>query len=202
MINEDTKAKEKIVKQRIITIYVDGACRGNNQKDRDKRISGIGFHYKIDDFHYNGSMFVKAKTNIEAEFQAIEEGLKDITKDFIGKNHTILVKSDCLFCVDRLNYIFPLKSSRLLQFFNRIKKLEGNFKDVYYKHILRTSNTYADELANKGIDDYLLNKKPLDHIDLLTNLLKNCESEEIFKEIKEAIQHSSLKELKGILRIK
>lgn len=206
MINEVISAKEKENKQKAIFLYTDGACRGNNQKDRDKRISGIGFHYQLDGIQYSGSQFAeKEKTNNESEFKAILEGLSHILNNTNYKNEIIVVKSDCLYCVDRINNKYPIKAFRLLQYYNKIKKIEEKLNKVHYNHILRDNNYLADELANKGIDDYLMNNqnnKKLDHIDLLTNLLKDCESEEIFKEIKEAIQHSSLKELKEILRIK
>lgn len=204
MINEVIKAKEKKNKEQTIFLYTDGACRGNNQRDKSKRISGIGFHYKIDNIQYSKSQFVLAKTNNESEMEGIYEGLKDILHNSNYKNQIIIVKSDCLYCIDRLNNKYPIKAFTLLKFYNRIKTLEKQLNKVHYLHIFRDNNSIADNLANKGIDDYLLTnqQKSLDHIDLLTNLIKDCQSEEIFSQIKEAIKHSSLKELKGILRIK
>ena len=202
MIREDIKTKERINSQTSITLFVDGACRNNNQMDKSKILSGIGYHYTIDNLQYANSKYVNAKTNNESEYQAIYEGLNDIYNNFLCYNHTIIVKSDSRLCINQLKGVFKIKNPKLLQLWKNIKSLEKYFSFVKYDFISRNNNGLADELANKGIDDYLLsNKEPLDHITLLTNLLKDCNSEQTFKQIKESIQHSSLKELKGILRI-
>lgn len=202
MIREDIKTKERINSQLSITIFVDGACRNNNQMDKSKILSGIGYHYTIDNFQYANSKFVNAQTNNESEYQAIYEGLNDIYNNFHCNNHIIIVKSDSRLCINQLLGKFKVNNPKLHQFWKNVKFLEKNFKEVKYEFISRNNNGLADELANKGIDDYLFsNKEPLDYITLLTNLLKDCETEQTFKQIKEAIQDSSLQELKGILRI-
>ena len=77
------------------------------------------------------------------------------------KDEEITILSDSELVVKQRNYSYKVRAKQLKIIFREINNLEKCFKSVHYKHIPRESNRDADLLANKAIDEYVLNiEKP------------------------------------------
>ena len=137
----------------MLTINIDGASRGN------PGLSGIGIvisrgRQKISE--YNG--FIGSTTNNIAEYTALKKALKIAST---LKDDEITVLSDSELVVKQRNHSYKVRSKQLKIIFREINNLEKFFKSVTYRHVPRDINKEADLLANRAIDEYLLNiEKP------------------------------------------
>ncbi|MEM0456370.1 MAG: ribonuclease HI family protein [Nitrososphaerota archaeon] len=126
-----------------VEIYVDGASRGNPGP------AGIGIVLKLDSRTVCFKRFIGNKTNNEAEYLALLEGLKLAISVNAKK---VKVFSDSELIVKQLKGEFSVKETRLSKLYSEVKELE-RMLDVEYFHIPRESNKLADELANEAIDE-------------------------------------------------
>jgi ribonuclease HI len=79
------------------------------------------------------------------------------------EDNEITILSDSELVVKQRNHYYKVRSKRLKVIFREISNLEKSFKWVHYRHIPRENNRAADLLANKSIDEYVLNiDKPND----------------------------------------
>ena len=137
----------------MLTINIDGASRGN------PGLSGIGIvisrgGQKMSEY----KEFVGRTTNNYAEYTALKRALK-MASAF--KDDEISVLSDSELVVKQRNHSYKVRSKQLKTIFREINNLEKYFKSVSYRHIPRDLNREADLLANKAIDEYILNiEKP------------------------------------------
>ena len=132
-----------------MTINIDGASRGNPGP------SGIGIvltkgDLKIDEYRE----FVGDTTNNLAEYIALKKALK-IASTLDDDEITIL--SDSEVVIKQRNSLYKVRSKQLKIIFRQINNLEKYFRIVIYKHIPREKNGCADLLANKAIDEHILN---------------------------------------------
>lgn len=126
-----------------VEIYVDGASRGNPGP------AGIGIVLKLNSKTVCFKKFIGNKTNNEAEYLALLEGLKLA----VGINaKKVKVFSDSELIVKQLKGEFSVKEERLSKLHSEVKELE-KILDVEYFHVPRESNKLADELANEAIDE-------------------------------------------------
>jgi ribonuclease HI len=133
----------------LLTINIDGASRGN------PGLSGIGVVISCDGeilAEYNE--FIGNSTNNLAEYAALKKALK-IASNMNDDEITIL--SDSELVVKQRTHNYKVRSKRLKTVFREISNLEKSFKRVSYRHIPREGNRAADLLANKSIDEYVLN---------------------------------------------
>jgi ribonuclease HI len=133
----------------LLTINIDGASRGN------PGLSGIGVVISSDGeilAEYNE--FIGNSTNNLAEYAALKKALK-IASNMNDDEITIL--SDSELVVKQRTHNYKVRSKRLKTVFREISNLEKCFKRVSYRHIPREGNRAADLLANKSIDEYVLN---------------------------------------------
>ncbi len=126
-------------------VYTDGGARGNPGpgavgvivKDKNgKVVKEIG-------------KFIGKATNNEAEYKAVMEGLKTCAKSG-AENLDFYI--DSLLVVNQLNGDFKVKDKKIRTFWNEVKTLEKNFKEVSYTHIPRTKNFQADRIVNDVLD--------------------------------------------------
>jgi ribonuclease HI len=132
-----------------LTINIDGASRGN------PGLSGIGVviskdGQKIAEY----KEFVGNTTNNLAEYLALRKALK-IASALDDDEITIL--SDSELIVKQRNRSYKVRSKQLKIIFREVNNLEKYFKSVSYRHVPRENNSAADLLANKAIDEYVLN---------------------------------------------
>jgi len=126
-------------------IFVDGASRGNPGP------AGAGIVItKNDRLIEKHGYFLEKKTNNQAEYFALLFGIFLITEHFcIEKN--IIFFSDSELLVRQINGLYRVKNQLLLPLFNRAQEAMAQI-DYKIKHIPRSENSYADAMANKGID--------------------------------------------------
>ncbi|MGA7541540.1 MAG: ribonuclease HI family protein [Nitrososphaeraceae archaeon] len=139
----------------MLTINIDGASRGNPGP------SGIGLVISREGekiAEYNE--FIGNSTNNLAEYMALKKALKMAST---LEDNEITILSDSELVVKQRNHYYKVRSKRLKVIFREISNLEKSFKWVRYRHIPRENNRAADLLANKSIDEYVLNiDKPND----------------------------------------
>ena len=139
----------------MLTINIDGASRGNPGP------SGIGVVISREGekiAEYNE--FIGNSTNNFAEYMALKKALKMAST---LEDNEITILSDSELVVKQRNHYYKVRSKRLKVIFREISNLEKSFKWVSYRHIPRENNRAADLLANKSIDEYVLNiDKPND----------------------------------------
>lgn len=133
----------------MLTINIDGASRGN------PGLSGIGIvisrgGQKISEY----KEFLGSTTNNYAEYMALKKAL-EIASTL--RDDEITVLSDSELVVRQRNHSYKVRSKQLKMIFREINNLEKYFKSVSYRHIPRELNREADLLANKAIDEYILN---------------------------------------------
>ncbi|MEM2910516.1 MAG: ribonuclease HI family protein [Nitrososphaerota archaeon] len=126
-----------------VEVYVDGASRGNPGP------AGIGVVLKFDSKRICLKKFIGNKTNNEAEYLALLEGLKLAIKINAKK---VRIFSDSELIIKQLKGEFSVKEIRLSKLYSEVKGLES-LLDVEYSYISRESNKLADELANEAIDE-------------------------------------------------
>jgi ribonuclease HI len=139
--------KNKIYPLTQYSMYFDG-CSKNNPGE-----AGIGIVV------YNSeqeeiiiiSQYIGIKTNNEAEYIALIEGLKSL---LIREIKTVTIFGDSQLVIKQVTGEYKVKSINLVSLYRQVQELIKNFDYIEFKHILRDKNKRADELANIG----LLNK--------------------------------------------
>ncbi len=139
----------------MLTINIDGASRGN------PGLSGIGVVISKDGQKIvEQREFIGNTTNNVAEYLALKKALK-IASTLNDNDITIL--SDSELIVNQRNRSYKVRSKQLKIIFREVNNLEKYFKSVSYRHVPREDNRAADLLANRAIDEYVLNiDKPND----------------------------------------
>ena len=136
-----------------VTIYVDGASRGNPGP------AGIGYCIIGSDNSVidQGGEFIGFATSRVAEYFALKKGIERA----IGLGYkTARFVSDSLMVVNQLNGIFQVKNQDILPIYQDIQKKLENFDAVAFIHVHRTENAVADHEANLAIDRILDNEDP------------------------------------------
>lgn len=130
---------------RRLIIYADGAARGNPGP------AGIGV--VIEDERGRVlkelSRFVGQKTNNQAEYLALIQGLEAAAE---YQADAVLVRLDSELLVHQLRGEYKVKSPLLKPLRNQAQKLLAIYKIVGIEHIERGYNRAADRLANRAID--------------------------------------------------
>ena len=134
-----------------VTIYVDGASRGNPGP------AGIGYH--IVDTNGNtierGGEFIGFATSRVAEYYAMRKGVEQAIQMNLK---TVRFVSDSLMVVNQLNGIFSVKNQDILPIYKSIQDKLENFDAVSFTHVNRSENTIADYEANRAISEILQQK--------------------------------------------
>jgi len=128
-----------------ITLFVDGASRNNPGP------SAAGFYLLRDSevVHQEG-FYLGIKTNNQAEYIALLLGLF-----FVGDYHqpgdTVRIVSDSQLMVMQIRNIYKIKNTVLKQYHDLAQKMVLIY-DAKIEHVLRADNTFADAMANEGLD--------------------------------------------------
>lgn len=138
-----------------MNMYFDGCSKGN------PGLAGIGFVINenengIENEICNYGNFIGLKTNNEAEYYALIEGLKEA----INRNITeLIVFGDSQLVIKQVKGEFKIKSDNLIPLHKRVIELKQQFKYINFVHVLRNKNKRADSLANLGVENYVNNNK-------------------------------------------
>ena len=95
------------------------------------------------------------KTNNEAEYLALIEGLKAVSK---WRPDRLEIYLDSKLVAEQVKGNYRVKEPRLQPFHLEAKELLAGFPEVDIKHVERDRNKGADALANMAIDAHV--KKP------------------------------------------
>jgi ribonuclease HI len=99
--------------------------------------------------------FLGIKTNNEAEYEALIEGLKAVSE---WKPDRLEIFLDSKLVVEQVNGRWKVKEARLQSLLAKAKELLAGFPDFEIKHVERERNKGADALANMAMDAHV--KKP------------------------------------------
>ena len=134
---------------RRLTIYSDGAARGNPGP------AGIGAVVSAAD----GTILVEVgegigvATNNVAEYRAALRGLE------LAKEHgadEVILRSDSKLLIEQLAGRWRVKNPTLIRLHEEVRRVLGSFPGgVTFEHVRRELNREADALANRGVDAWL-----------------------------------------------
>lgn len=141
-------APHKLATSRNLTLYIDGASRGNPGK------AAIGIVIMNDKGHVIGEKgkHIGETTNNMAEYQALIDALAE-AKRHGGKE--IQIYSDSELLVRQINGIYKVRDSKLIELYSEAKKQITDFASFKIDHITRDKNSRADALANEALDNHL-----------------------------------------------
>ncbi|HZD60122.1 MAG TPA: ribonuclease HI family protein [Anaerolineae bacterium] len=130
-----------------IVVYSDGAARGNP--------GPAGAGGQVLDSSGNTlaeiSQYLGETTNNVAEYKAL---IITLEHALLYAPDEIEVRSDSELMVKHLLGEYRVKNEGLKPLFEKVKQLLARVKKIDIKHIYRSENTRADELANKAIDEF------------------------------------------------
>lgn len=132
-----------MINENILTIYTDGASKGN-PGPASIGVSLIENAREI----ATVSKAIGIATNNIAEYTALLEGLKKAIN--LGYNH-IQVMADSELMIKQLNKEYKVKNPEIKIIYEQIQKLLSNFKTIEFTHVRREKNVRADELANLAL---------------------------------------------------
>lgn len=151
--NEMKRRKTRPSKIRKIRIFTDGAARGNPGP------AGIGalIFDEADEKILQDFQYIGETTNNEAEYRALLLAL-DRATDLNPTDVDCFMDSELL--VRQLNGEYSLRSEKLKQFYDEVRKRIERFDSVKFTHLRREHPKIqmADKLANKAIDEARPNK--------------------------------------------
>lgn len=137
---------------KVLRLFTDGASRGNPgpaglgvviEDDQGMRLRGL-------------HRWLGVKTNNEAEYAALIEGLKAV-RDW--KPDRLEIYLDSKLVVEQMNGRYKIKAPELIPLQREAAELLREFSDVGISHVERARNRGADDLANKAIDEKVPKKK-------------------------------------------
>jgi len=139
------------MKEKKVSIYADGAARGNPGP------AGAGAVLKVDGESIRDLYeYIGTATNNIAEYNALILGLREALKLGFEKVD-IYVDSELL--ARQIKGEFRVKSPGIKPLFARASELINTFREVRVTRIDRQNNKEADKLANKAINLSGLNKR-------------------------------------------
>ncbi len=134
-------------KVQTITLYTDGASRGNPGP------AAIGVW--IETLGKTYGVTIGETTNNDAEYQALIFGLKKI-KSLIGNARAKRTRVQCFLdselVVRQLNHEYKITDAQMQQHFMTIWNLMLDFDSVTFTHVPRAKNRIADRAANDALD--------------------------------------------------
>eukprot|EP00253_Pinus_taeda_P015605 PITA_15605 len=141
----DSKAniQEWWQKQKITTIFFDGASKGNPGTVGARGVIYAPDSSRRDSFRWG----IKLKTNNQAEIQGLLKACQ-IARDRGDKEFQAFGESEIL--IKNLNTGKLFNNASLNKSLNRLKRVLLDFNSYKFLHILRSLNSEADLMANKG----------------------------------------------------
>lgn len=102
--------------------------------------------------------FIGVRTNNEAEYQALIDGLKAAVE---WNPDRLEVYLDSKLVVEQVNGSYRVKKPELQPLYQQVKELLGSFSDSpEIKHVERANNRGADKLANMALDEQVKKAAP------------------------------------------
>ncbi len=127
-------------------LYTDGACRGN------PGLGGAGAVLTDQDGRTLASSkkFIGHCTNNIAEYRALILGLNMALDQKIAE---LSIRLDSELLVRQIEGTYRVKNPSLQPLMTEIRSLLDRFDDWQVRHVPRSENAIADQLANEAIDE-------------------------------------------------
>jgi len=133
---------------RSVVVYTDGAARGNPgpagigvvvSGRRGRRLAEL-------------ARGIGPATNNVAEYRAAIEGLRLAAEQGA---RCVTLRADSRLLIEQLAGRFRVKNPTLRRLHEEARREMARFDEVTLEHVPRERNTAADELANRGVDEWL-----------------------------------------------
>jgi len=136
---------------RNLTIYTDGASRGNPGKSASGfiAIENGKIIYKM--AYYNG-----IATNNFAEYKAIIKALEWCIANINDhENASLKIVSDSQVVVRQINGLYKVKSKNLAKLHQKVMALAAKFREVRFENVGRENKfvSFVDRMINKLLDN-------------------------------------------------
>ncbi len=128
-----------------VVIYVDGGSRGNPGPSAAAAVA----YFQDGGKAGTRKLSLGKKTNNEAEYYAVIEGLK-LAKTIGARK--VLLKLDSELVYRQLRNMYRVKNDRLRVLFKEVQRLKDWFDEVLFEHVGREKNREADRLVNSVLD--------------------------------------------------
>lgn len=126
-------------------LFIDGAARNNPGP------AGVGIYIlKNGEPVERKGYFLGSKTNNQAEYAALLIGLI-LVKELMQPDDSLTIVSDSELLVKQIQGLYKVKQPDLQKLYMQALILLQSLTYVI-RHVLRSENPVADELANHGID--------------------------------------------------
>jgi len=130
-----------------LRLRTDGASRGNPGPAAVGVVIEDDHGNRLRTFH----RFIGRRTNNEAEYQALIDGLKAVAE---WNPDRLEIYLDSKLVVEQVNGTYRVKKPELQPLYTEVKHLLGRFADTPdIKHVERENNKGADKLANMALDE-------------------------------------------------
>ena len=133
------------MKTKRVTIWVDGASRGNP----GRAAIGVIINDEQGELMARISQRIGTTTNNQAEYRAIIAALEKAIE--LGATH-VVINSDSELVVRQLNGRYRVRKAELKPLHQKVKQLQSSLEEFTITHIPREQNKEADRLANKALD--------------------------------------------------
>jgi len=142
----EARALPKAEAPRRVTLYSDGASRGNPGP------AGAGAVLVLGDGRspVRVGRYLGVQTNNVAEYQGVILGLERALEMGVRE---VDVKADSMLAMMQLKGEWKLKHEGLRPLFARARELVARLDRVTFSHIPREQNAAADEMSNRAIDE-------------------------------------------------
>ena len=124
-----------------------------------KKCGGGGAVLYDSDFKecWNGSLLIdKNTTKNKSEYVGLLLGLEEAIRQNIK---LLIVRGDNELIINHMKGRSKCKSVDLLEDYTKAKKLENEFKNIKYIHVLSECNKRANEVSNNPINEYIMVKE-------------------------------------------
>jgi ribonuclease HI len=137
-----------------LRLRTDGASRGNPGHAAIGVVIEDEEGNRLRTFH----RYIGIRTNNEAEYQALIDGLKAVAH---WDPDRLEIYLDSKLVVEQVNGAYRVKKAELQPLYNEVKHLLGGFRDTPdIKHVERENNKGADKLANMALDEQVKKAAP------------------------------------------
>jgi ribonuclease HI len=141
-----SKRKATMSTTPLLSIYTDGASRGNPGKAAYAYVIEPERGDPIEEAGCLGTM-----TNNQAEYTALVRALEHALE--LGPQHRLVVNSDSELMVKQMSGEYRVKNEDLRDLFAKAQELRKQFEGgVNIRHVRRGQNSRADALCNEVLD--------------------------------------------------
>ncbi len=139
--------------QSSVKLFSDGACRGNPGPGG----AGAVITDEAGRVLWEGKQYLGACTNNIAEYRALILGLEGALSEGYPRLDVFM---DSELLARQINGVYKVKNPQLALLMKDVRRLIAQFEHVDVRHVPRCHNAQADELANRAIDEYLIENSP------------------------------------------